>query len=93
MLFGPACHPHPPSGGGCKQTGELRQLPRIWNLKTQVIEDLIAEFGGFDLIIGGNYTSCKGGTAVNTTMGMDSNRFFEFARVANRVRAAESIDG
>ncbi|CAN6358440.1 unnamed protein product [Urochloa humidicola] len=75
-----------------EQTGELRQLPGIWKLKTQVIEDLIAEFGGFDLIIGGNYTSCKGGTTVNTTMGMDSNRFFEYARVVNRVRTAVGVN-
>ncbi|CAN6345178.1 unnamed protein product [Urochloa humidicola] len=74
------------------QTGELRQLPGIWKLKTQVIEDLVVEFGGFDLIIGGNYTSCKGGTTVNTTMGMDSNRFFEYARVVNRVRAAVGVN-
>ncbi|CAL4910482.1 unnamed protein product [Urochloa decumbens] len=75
-----------------EQTGELRQLPGIWKLKTQVIENLIAEFGGFDLIIGGNYTSCKGGTTVNTTMGMDSNRFYEYARVVKRVRAAVGVN-
>ncbi|TKW24472.1 hypothetical protein SEVIR_3G052500v4 [Setaria viridis] len=75
-----------------EQTGELRQLPGIWKLKIQVIEDFITEFGGFDLIIGGNYTSCKGGTTVNTTMGMDSNRFYEYARVVKRVRAAVGVN-
>lgn len=64
----------------------------IWKLKTQVIEDLITEFGGFDLIIGGNYTSCKGGTTVNTTMGMDSNHFFEYARVVKRVRTQVGVN-
>ncbi|KAL5655559.1 hypothetical protein ACJX0J_034878, partial [Zea mays] len=38
----------------------------IWKLKTHVIEDLVKEFGGFDLIIGGNYTSCKGGTTLDS---------------------------
>ena len=75
-----------------EQTGELRQLHGIWKLKTQVIEDLITEFGGFDLIIGGNYTSCKGGTTVNTTMGMDSNHFFEYARVVKRVRTQVGVN-
>ncbi|XP_039799156.1 probable inactive DNA (cytosine-5)-methyltransferase DRM3 [Panicum virgatum] len=75
-----------------EQTGELRQLHGIGKLKTQVIGDLINEFGGFDLIIGGNYTSCKGGTTVNTTMGMDSSRFFEYARVVKRVRTEVGLN-
>jgi site-specific DNA-cytosine methylase len=75
-----------------EQTGQLRQLPGIWKLKIQVIEDFITEFGGFDLIIGGNYTSCKGGTTVNTTMGMDINRFYEYARVVKRVRTALGVN-
>lgn len=44
------------------------------------------EFGGFDIIIGGNFSSCKGGTTVNSTMGMDSNQFFEYVRVVQRVK-------
>jgi hypothetical protein len=75
-----------------EQTGVLRQHPGIWKLKIHVIEDLVKEFGGFDLIIGGNYTSCKGGNnTVNTTMGMDSNRFYEYARVVKRVRTAVGL--
>ncbi|AQK95270.1 putative inactive DNA (cytosine-5)-methyltransferase DRM3 [Zea mays] len=74
-----------------EQTGVLRQHAGIWKLKTHVIEDLVKEFGGFDLIIGGNYTSCKGGTTVNTTMGMDSNRFYEYNRVVKRVRTAVGL--
>ncbi|KAJ1261474.1 hypothetical protein BS78_09G032100 [Paspalum vaginatum] len=74
-----------------EQTGVLRQLPGIWKLKTNVIENLMQEFGGFDLIIGGNYTSCKGGTTVNTTMGMDANRFYEYARVVKIVRTAVGL--
>ncbi|KAG0516796.1 hypothetical protein BDA96_09G034200 [Sorghum bicolor] len=74
-----------------EQTGVLRQHPGIWKLKTHVIEDLVKEFGGFDLIIGGNYTSCKGGNTVNTTMGLDSNRFYEYARVVKRVRTAVGL--
>ncbi|KAF8725778.1 hypothetical protein HU200_020334 [Digitaria exilis] len=75
-----------------EQTGELRQLHGIWKLKTNVIENFIADFGGFDLIIGGNYTSCKGGTTVNTTMGMEVGQFYEYARVVKRVRAAVGLD-
>ncbi|XP_062179594.1 probable inactive DNA (cytosine-5)-methyltransferase DRM3 [Phragmites australis] len=74
-----------------EQTGELRQLNGMWKLKTHVIEDLINEFGGFDLIIGGNYISCKGGTTINTAMGMDANRFYEYARVVKRVRTALGV--
>ncbi|KAL6608143.1 hypothetical protein ACP70R_041206 [Stipagrostis hirtigluma subsp. patula] len=73
------------------QTGELRQLKSVWMLNINVIEDMVREFGGFDLIIGGNYSSCKGGTTINTTMGMDSNLFFEYARVVKRVRAAVGV--
>ncbi|XP_062232395.1 probable inactive DNA (cytosine-5)-methyltransferase DRM3 [Phragmites australis] len=74
-----------------EQTGELRQLHGIWKLKTHVIEDLIREFGGFDLIIGGNYSSCKGGMTINTTMGMDSKLFYEYARVVKRVRTTVGV--
>lgn len=69
------------------QAGELRQFVGIWKLKTIVLEDLVKEFGGFDLIIGGNYSSCRGGRTINATMGMDSNKFYEYARVVKIVRA------
>ncbi|XP_006654009.1 probable inactive DNA (cytosine-5)-methyltransferase DRM3 [Oryza brachyantha] len=69
-----------------EQKGELRQINNIWKLKINILEDLVKEFGGFDLIFGGNFSSCKGGTTVNTTMGMDSNQFYEFVRVVQRVK-------
>ncbi|KAL6864758.1 hypothetical protein ACP4OV_015909 [Aristida adscensionis] len=74
-----------------EQTGELRQLDSVRRLNTDVIEGFVNEFGGFDLIIGGNYTSCRGGTTVSTTMGLDSTLFYEFARVVKRARAAAGI--
>ncbi|KAF0923125.1 hypothetical protein E2562_003346 [Oryza meyeriana var. granulata] len=72
--------------GKTEQKGELRQINNIWKLKINILEDLVKEFGGFDLIVGGNFSSCKGGTTVNTTMGMDSNQFFEYVRVVQRVK-------
>uniref|UniRef100_A0A0D3G2X2 SAM-dependent MTase DRM-type domain-containing protein n=1 Tax=Oryza barthii TaxID=65489 RepID=A0A0D3G2X2_9ORYZ len=69
-----------------EQKGQLRQINTIWKLKINVLEDLVKEFGGFDIIIGGNFSSCKGGTTVNSTMGMDSNQFFEYVRVVQRVK-------
>ncbi|KAG8084438.1 hypothetical protein GUJ93_ZPchr0010g7714 [Zizania palustris] len=72
--------------GKTEQKGDLRQIVSIWKLKINVLQDLVKEFGGFDLIIGGNLSSCKGGTTVNTTMGLDSNQFFEYVRVVQRVK-------
>ncbi|EEE62229.1 hypothetical protein OsJ_17016 [Oryza sativa Japonica Group] len=69
-----------------EQKGQLRQINTIWKLKINVLEDLVKEFGGFDIIIGGNFSSCKGGTTVNSSMGMDSNQFFEYVRVVQRVK-------
>jgi site-specific DNA-cytosine methylase len=74
--------------GENEQTGELRQFSGIWKLKTGVIESLIKEFGGFDLIIGGNYSSCKGDMTINTAMGMNAAHFYEYARVVKRLRTA-----
>lgn len=74
-----------------EQSGVLRQLPGIWKLKTNVLEDLFKEFGGFDLVVGGNYSSYRGGTTVNATMGMDSNKYFEYVRVLQRVRSMQAL--
>uniref|UniRef100_A0A453JQ24 SAM-dependent MTase DRM-type domain-containing protein n=1 Tax=Aegilops tauschii subsp. strangulata TaxID=200361 RepID=A0A453JQ24_AEGTS len=70
-----------------EQSGVLRQLNGIWKLKTDALEDLFKEFGGFDLVVGGNYSSYRGGTTVNATMGMDSSKYFEYVRVLQRVRS------
>ncbi|XP_037439405.1 probable inactive DNA (cytosine-5)-methyltransferase DRM3 [Triticum dicoccoides] len=72
-----------------EQSGVLRQLNGIWKLKTDVLEDLFKEFGGFDLVVGGNYSSYRGGTTVNATMGMDSGKYFEYVRVLQRVRSMQ----
>ncbi|XBH89550.1 hypothetical protein VPH35_081421 [Triticum aestivum] len=72
-----------------EQSGVLRQLNGIWKLKTDALEDLFKEFGGFDLVVGGNYSSYRGGTTVNATMGMDSGKYFEYVRVLQRVRSMQ----
>ncbi|TVU18027.1 hypothetical protein EJB05_34094 [Eragrostis curvula] len=77
--------------GRTEQKGELRQLHGISKLTIDKIEKLVQEFGGFDLIIGGNYSSCKGGTTINTRMGMDVQHFYEYARVVKRVRTAVGL--
>jgi hypothetical protein len=77
--------------GKTEQTGELRQFSGIWKLKTGVIESLIKEFGDFDLIIGGNYSSCNGDMTINTAMGMNAAHFYEYARVVKRLRTAVGL--
>lgn len=75
-----------------EQTGELRQLPSIRNLKTNVLEGFTNDFGGFDLVIGGNYRSYRdGGTTASATMGMDSGLFFEYVRVVKIVRGMHGL--
>ncbi|KAF7105545.1 hypothetical protein CFC21_106342 [Triticum aestivum] len=70
-----------------QQNGKLRQLDRIQKLDTKEFEALMKEFGGFDLIVGGNYGLYRGTVmTVGTTMGMDTNRFFEYVRIVQMVR-------
>jgi len=61
-----------------EHAGELRQVASIKRLTTNVLEGFVHDFGGFDLVIGGNYRSYRGGTTVNATMGMDSGQFYGF---------------
>ncbi|GJM94509.1 hypothetical protein PR202_ga11157 [Eleusine coracana subsp. coracana] len=77
--------------GKTEQKGELRQYPGIGTINTTKIENLIAEFGGFDLIIGGNYNSYRGGTTINATMGLDAQHFYEYARVVKSFRSAVGL--
>ncbi|OAY72999.1 DNA (cytosine-5)-methyltransferase DRM2 [Ananas comosus] len=75
-----------------EQPGELRQVAGIGKLTIQRLEDFIREFGGFDIVVGGNpgtsvSQSPSGHSTLNTAMGMDSNLFFEFVRVLQRVRS------
>ncbi|GJN36146.1 hypothetical protein PR202_gb24985 [Eleusine coracana subsp. coracana] len=81
----------PDGGGKTEQKGELRQYPGIGTINTTKIENLIAEFGGFDLIIGGNYNSYRGGTTINATMGLDAQHFYEYARVVKSFRSAVGL--
>lgn len=59
-----------------RQSGELRQIAAIEKLTTRHIENLVKEFGGFDIII-----------ANNPSVGMNLNHFYEFARVLQRMRS------
>ena len=74
-----------------EQAGKLKQLPSITKLTTYLLEDLVEEFGGFDLVVGGNYSSCRGGTTTSATMGMDSSQFHEYVRVVKRVRSMHGL--
>lgn len=76
-----------------ERRGELRQLADISKLTIQLLEDLIREFGGFDLIIGAPDLTAGGGrgsNALNGLVGIDSNLFFEFVRVVQRARSMMS---
>ncbi|XP_037423956.1 probable inactive DNA (cytosine-5)-methyltransferase DRM3 [Triticum dicoccoides] len=73
--------------GETQQNGKLRQLDRIQKLDTKEFEALMKEFGGFDLIVGGNYGLYRGAAmTVGTAMGMDTSRFFEYVRIVQMVR-------
>jgi hypothetical protein len=75
-----------------EQAGELKQLDSIKKLKTDLLEELMDKFGGFDLVVGGTYSSCRGGTTVSANMGMDSGQFFEYVRVVQRVRSMHGLN-
>ncbi|KAG1338840.1 DNA (Cytosine-5)-methyltransferase DRM2 [Cocos nucifera] len=76
------------------QSGELRQLGGIEKLTIQRLEDFVSQFGGFDIIIGGNPGTCaRGSSNVNSLMGMDLNLFFEYVRVFQRVRSIMGRNG
>ncbi|RRT53036.1 hypothetical protein B296_00034922 [Ensete ventricosum] len=66
------------------QSGELILVRGVEKLTTQMLENLIQKFGGFDLIIGGNPGPCiPGSSNTSILMGMGQNPFFEFVRVTN----------
>ncbi|KAK8970321.1 DNA (cytosine-5)-methyltransferase DRM1 [Platanthera guangdongensis] len=71
-----------------KQAGELRQISGVEKLTIRLIEGLVREFGGFDLIIANNpgYLGSSG-SVKDSLAGMDLNHFYEFARVLHRMRS------
>jgi hypothetical protein len=70
-----------------KQSGQLRQVSSISKVNTSVLKDLMNEFGRFDLVVGGTYSSCSDGRkTVNSTMGMDVCQFYNYAHVVKSVR-------
>uniref|UniRef100_A0ACD5ZLW0 Uncharacterized protein n=1 Tax=Avena sativa TaxID=4498 RepID=A0ACD5ZLW0_AVESA len=78
--------------GKTEQAGELRQLPSVKKLTTNVLESYMRDFGGFDLVVGGSYKSYGGGTTVSATMGMDSSQFYEYSRVVKIVRGMHGLN-
>ncbi|XXG84605.1 hypothetical protein AAC387_Pa10g2092 [Persea americana] len=73
------------------QTGELRLFDDIQKLTSNVLESLIREFGGFDIVIAGNpsnhvFESPKIATGGEIPVGVDFGQFYEFVRVFQRVR-------
>ncbi|URE47628.1 DNA (cytosine-5-)-methyltransferase [Musa troglodytarum] len=70
------------------QSGELILVRGVEKLTTQMLENLVQKFGGFDLIIGGNPGPwIPGSSNASILMGMGQNPFFEFVRVFQRVRS------
>ncbi|KAJ7539165.1 hypothetical protein O6H91_11G079300 [Diphasiastrum complanatum] len=70
------------------QRGKLKQLEDITNLTTDVLQRLIDEAGGFDLIIGGSPCNDLSGNMIRRTGlgGPDSCLFHEFPRILRTVR-------
>lgn len=78
--------------GKTKQAGQLRQVSSINKVKTSLLEDLVDEFHGFDLVVGGTYSLCRGGgTMVKSTMGKVASQFFEYVRVVKSVRTLQGL--
>ncbi|RWW57698.1 hypothetical protein BHE74_00035493 [Ensete ventricosum] len=74
------------------QSGELILVRGVEKLTTQMLENLIQKFGGFDLIIGGNPGPCiPGSSNTSILMGMGQNPFFEFVRSSLRRRSSIRI--
>ncbi|PKA54696.1 DNA (cytosine-5)-methyltransferase DRM1 [Apostasia shenzhenica] len=69
------------------QSGVLKQLSGVEMLTIRCLENLVKEFGGFDIVVGGNpgYFASSG-SSKESSVGMDLNHFYEFARVLQRVR-------
>ncbi|XP_039128410.1 LOW QUALITY PROTEIN: probable inactive DNA (cytosine-5)-methyltransferase DRM3, partial [Dioscorea cayenensis subsp. rotundata] len=71
------------------QPGQLVQMGGVGMLTSHKLEQLMKEYGDFDIVIGanpGSYTS-RTTSAGDFSMGMDISLFFEYARVLQRVRS------
>lgn len=60
----------------------------------QAFIKFIQQFGGFDLVIGGNPGTCIDGSSsvVSSKIGMDQGLFMEFVRVLQRVKSIMGIN-
>lgn len=77
--------------GKTKQAGQLRQLDSIKKLRTCLLQELMDEFGGFDLVVGGTYSPWRGKKTCSATMGIDCQQFFEYTRVVKLVRSLDRL--
>ncbi|XP_039129171.1 LOW QUALITY PROTEIN: probable inactive DNA (cytosine-5)-methyltransferase DRM3 [Dioscorea cayenensis subsp. rotundata] len=71
------------------QPGQLVQMGGVGMLTSHKLEQLMKEYGDFDIVIGanpGSYTS-RTTSAGDFSMGMDISLFFEYVRVLQRVRS------
>ncbi|KAF7837660.1 putative inactive DNA (cytosine-5)-methyltransferase DRM3 isoform X2 [Senna tora] len=71
------------------QTGELVQIEDVQRLTSSKLDSMIKRFGGFDLVICQNPSSCSGSKSRGgqTHIAFDFSLFYEFVRVVQRVRS------
>lgn len=70
------------------QTGELVQIEDVQRLTSSKLDSMIKRFGGFDLVICQNPSSCSKSKSNNgqTHIAFEFSLFYEFVRVVQRVR-------
>eukprot|EP01018_Ginkgo_biloba_P039196 Gb_33731 [translate_table: standard] len=79
-----------------RQTGRLIEKEDVQHLTDEVLEELIEEVGGFDLIIGGSPCNNLSGNNRNSRDGLEgrqSSVFYEFPRILNVVRQKMRLKG
>ncbi|XP_028760065.1 probable inactive DNA (cytosine-5)-methyltransferase DRM3 isoform X2 [Neltuma alba] len=70
------------------QTGELVQIEEVQKLTSSRLDTMIKRFGGIDLVICQNPSSCSSSKNQSQThIAFDFSLFYEFVRVVQRVRS------
>lgn len=71
------------------QTGELVQIEDVQRLTSSKLDSMIKRFGGFDLVICQNPSSCTTSKSHGgqTHIAFDFSLYYEFVRVVQRVRS------
>lgn len=76
--------------GATRQTGILNQkIHNVAELGRAEISDMVNQYGGFDLIVGGSPCNNLSGSNHVTRVGLDGKQstvFFEFSRIVTTVR-------